>query len=1257
MRARVARKVLGLVAVVLMLAADAQAASVLSFVEAEPLGLGERPEDVTVSPDGAHVYAADLVSGVRVFSRDASTGAITPVEVVAPAALRVVVSPDGGHVYATSNGHIRVYSRNASTGALTLAQTIIDGVAGVTGIGLIGDLAFSPDGAHAYVAARDGNTHYVTHFACDAGTGSLTLVDAVSVANTSAVPLLVVVSGDGTTVLATNLDEDDTVTVFARNGVSGSLVALETMRNGVAGVTDIAYPIGLSVSPDGATVVVSSSSARKLLAFRRSLATGLLTFVEAASTGYGPNAFSPDGTRVFDGVYASALRVFALDPSTSDLTLVDVAAQGVNGVTGMTGNSNVAVSPDGRHVYVSSIAQPGTQASVVVLRVDCGNGVVDAGESCDDGNGRNGDGCSGTCVLEPCWTCTGTPNVCVPADGVPCDDGLFCNGTDTCAGTTCTAHAGDPCAGGSQCQDVCNEAADDCIAPPGTPCNDGLFCDGPDVCNAGSCHPASPPPFNNPCIFRAEPCERACNEATDECRVPDGTSCDDGVFCNGADTCAAAVCAVHAGDPCAGGAVCQRTCSEPFDSCVAPAGTPCDDGLWCNGVDVCNGSSSCISAGDPCAGGPPCHDQCDETTHGCDVPDGGACADGVFCNGADSCVAGACLAHAGDPCPTGPECDDTCNEPADSCAAAAGTPCTDDGLPTLDVCDGGGECSHVGVPGDEDGDGVGDATDNCPSVINPSQDDADGDGVGDVCDYNCTGGVGATIAGITYAGSATTGNELAGSPVEICGAGCCTVRTTDAGGAYSVAGLPPGTYRVQANAPAATSYLPGAIVDIVVSGTDVSSGRDIVLKPPQPLPADTTVPGAGIGFDGIPRVGGGNVTVVTTGCAGGTAGYHVRETGVLIAQGDMLETPAASGSYRAVIPPWMRTTYVALIETTVTCPDTSIEESDFNVYIDPSGYVRSRSGAGLSGVTVTLLRADEPLGPFTVVPDGSAIMAPTNRTNPDATDATGHFGWDVIAGYYIVRAERAGCVVETPVLTIPPPVTDLDIRLDCPDPFICYKAKRTAKTAAFTSRTVTLADQLGAAAVMVKKPAQLCAPSDLAGTDPTAPAHAGHLEAYQTKRATSFAMLDAVAATDRFGTLRLKVIKPEAVHVPSGVATTPPAAPLADPILDHFQCYRIGSAKGAPRFVRVTGVAVGDRFGDRTVDVLKPRRLCLTSSRNGEDPAAVDRRGHLLCYVVKESSLPRFSRVSPLYVANPFGVETLDALKPAELCVPAEVTR
>src|SRR5207253_37774 len=73
--------------------------------------------------------------------------------------------------------------------------------------------------------------------------------------------------------------------------------------------------------------------------------------------------------------------------------------------------------------------------------------------------------------------------------------------------------------------------------------------------------------------------------------------------------------------------------------------------------------------------------------------------------------------------------------------------------------------------------------------------------------------------------------------------------------------------------------------------------------------------------------------------------------------------------------------------------------------------------------------------------NGDPVMSEENRVNPGTTDADGHFGWDVLEGYYKVRAEKAGCqdpnnanqaYVESGVLPIPPPVTNLDLRLSCP---------------------------------------------------------------------------------------------------------------------------------------------------------------------------------------------------------------------------------
>jgi hypothetical protein len=296
------------------------------------------------------------------------------------------------------------------------------------------------------------------------------------------------------------------------------------------------------------------------------------------------------------------------------------------------------------------------------------------------------------------------------------------------------------------------------------------------------------------------------------------------------------------------------------------------------------------------------------------------------------------------------------------------------------------------------------------------------------------------LGGLVHVDSATPGNVVAGALVQICPTGgACRVDVTDASGRYLVS-VPAGQYTVTAFPPAGASLFQGQVGPVTVVANASNAAPPVILRSPTPPPAGTTISSVDTTPAGIPVVFWAEpLTLTTQGCAGADASYQIFDGATIIRSGTMTESPA--GTYRATIAPLQPNHGLARVRIVLDCPTGPTTATLFDIYIDPSGLVRTVAGDPVAGATVTLYRSDTPDGPFTLVPHGSALMSPKNRANPDTTDAEGHFGWDVVAGFYKVRAERAGCrapddpdraYVESAVLTIPPPVTDLDLRLDCP---------------------------------------------------------------------------------------------------------------------------------------------------------------------------------------------------------------------------------
>jgi hypothetical protein len=108
-----------------------------------------------------------------------------------------------------------------------------------------------------------------------------------------------------------------------------------------------------------------------------------------------------------------------------------------------------------------------------------------------------------------------------------CDDGAFCNGSETCFANACLSGSGDPCLGNSS--PFCDESHDqrvDCLKDGD--CDDGAFCTGAETCVAGLC--SSPgDPCTSPTPF--------CDEVVDTC-----SACLTALDCSSGEVCSVGIC-------------------------------------------------------------------------------------------------------------------------------------------------------------------------------------------------------------------------------------------------------------------------------------------------------------------------------------------------------------------------------------------------------------------------------------------------------------------------------------------------------------------------------------------------------------------------------------------------------------------------------------------------------------------------------------------------------------------------------------------
>jgi len=305
-----------------------------------------------------------------------------------------------------------------------------------------------------------------------------------------------------------------------------------------------------------------------------------------------------------------------------------------------------------------------------------------------------------------------------------CDDGLWCNGAETCNVETGRCVAGeDPCEGLLGCDDendVCIECVtvadcgdedlcttdacvdglcvytpvdcddndacttDTCTAATGACVHTDVVCDDGDLCTDDDCDPATG------CVYTPADCgDEVCDPVTGDCVecvaaadcadddacttdacvdnacVYTDVVCDDGDLCT-TDTCDAAAGCVFTPVVCPAGQECDATTGDCVPVTECDDDTDCDDLLWCTGEETCDlATGTCVAGTAPCD---PDTQECDEDADIC-IDLVTPCVEDADCNDDDNCTTDACVDEAcvftPVACAAGQECDPDTGECVD----------------------------------------------------------------------------------------------------------------------------------------------------------------------------------------------------------------------------------------------------------------------------------------------------------------------------------------------------------------------------------------------------------------------------------------------------------------------------------------------------------------------------------------------------------------------------------------------------------------
>jgi hypothetical protein len=439
--------------------------------------------------------------------------------------------------------------------------------------------------------------------------------------------------------------------------------------------------------------------------------------------GFGPMSVH-DGKIAFGSYGYNPHKGIYLETNGNLVLVADDETPIPNGTGTFTRFGHIGLTLHGNQVLFIGYGENDQVGLYLATMSLCGDGQLDAGEECDDGNNADGDCCDAECRLE--------------ASGSACDqDGDHCT-VEQCDGLGMCVFKQDliPCCGDGTCHDVfegCGTCSADCGACPG-PCGNGTCDVGENAINcANDCGPTPDKCGDLYCDQSQEDCV----SCPIDCGLCDPI-CGDQI-CEGTEDClsceADCMACPH---PTCGNGTCNNdetceTCPADCGRCNARCGDgPCDPGENCIscprdcgicettcGNGTCDPGEHCVNCPLDCNNcAPKCGDgvcEVQEDCSSCEADCGpciGGCGNGL-CVGQEDCTTcpldcGQCPTDCGNgTCQPGEDCE-SCPQDCGACVQG----CGDD-----PVCQPGEHC--VNCPGDcgqcpsDCGNGLCEGDENC----------------------------------------------------------------------------------------------------------------------------------------------------------------------------------------------------------------------------------------------------------------------------------------------------------------------------------------------------------------------------------------------------------------------------------------------------------------------------------------------------------------------------------------------------------------